>query len=241
MVHQARFWKLAAIGVLVTFIGAGLAAAQEPGTVTPASAKPEFDGVVKVGLGKYFYLPTARGYDVVVQGKVDGKDASILTGKEIILKGEVFNQEPSLLVADSIEIKEGGSLRNVFTKTEDVKIDDYIGATARQAFAQLKITGVDKTADWEGKGKGKVYGKLVVAKSPDGRETTSISVADEKGKELGKIIVDTTTDFAKYYISKLRLFDKFWFYLNIKDTVDAKVRRRTRELFHADLVLAGLY
>ena len=49
------------------------------------------------------------------------------------------------------------------------------------------------------------------------------------------------TDFANYYIHKLRLFDRFWVYLNVKDTVDAKVRRKTRELFHADVLFAGLY
>lgn len=240
MVLQARFWKIGVIGAFVMFIIAGLAAAQEPGPAA-APVKPQFDGVVKVGLGKYFYLPSAKGYDVIVQGQVEGKDASLLTGKDIVLKGEVSKDEPSLLVADSIELREGGGTRNVFTRAEDVKLDDYVGTAARQGFAELKITGADKADQWEGKGKSKVNGRLVVSKSPTGQETTTISVTDDKGKELGKIIVDNTTDFAKYYISKLRLFDRFWLYLNIKDTVDAKVRRRTRELFHADLVFAGLY
>jgi len=67
-------------------------------------------------------------------------------------------------------------------------------------------------------------------------------VSDDKGKEIGKILVDSTTDFAKYYIQKLKLFNnRLYFYLNIKDTVDVKVRRRTRELFHADIIFAGLY
>ena len=81
----------------------------------------------------------------------------------------------------------------------------------------------------------------ITAKSSAGQETYTIVVLDEKGKEVGKIIVDGATDFAKYYITKLQLFDRFWVYLNIKDTVDAKVRRKTRELFHADLSFAGLY
>ncbi|MEW5902504.1 MAG: hypothetical protein AB1715_13645, partial [Acidobacteriota bacterium] len=59
--------------------------------------------------------------------------------------------------------------------------------------------------------------------------------------EIGKVLVDGVSDFANYYIKKLRLFDRFWFYLNIKESVDVKVRRRTRELFHADVVFAGLY
>jgi hypothetical protein len=241
MMLQTRFSKIAVIAAFAFLITAGLAAAQASGQATAAPEKPQFNGVVKAGLGKYLYLPTARGYDILVQGKVDGQDASFLAGKEIVVKGEPLKDEPSILVADTIELTEGGTSRNVFTRTEDVKYDDYIGATARQGFAELKLTGADKTADWEGKGKGKISGRLATSKSPDGKETTTISVMDEKGKEMGKIIVDSTTDFAKYYISKLRLFDRFWLYLNIKDTVDAKVRRRTRELFHADLVFAGLY
>jgi len=39
----------------------------------------------------------------------------------------------------------------------------------------------------------------------------------------------------------LRLFNRFWFYLDIKDTVDKKVRLKTKELFHADVLLAGLF
>jgi hypothetical protein len=241
MVLQTRFSKIAVLAAFVIFIAAGLAAAQESAQQAAVPVKPEFSGVVKAGLGKYLYLPSAKGYDVVVQGQVDGKDASSLTGKEIVLKGEPLKDEPSLLVADTIEVKEGGASRNVFTRTEEVKLDDYLGAAARQGFAELKITGADKTADWEGKGKGRVYGRLVTSKSPDGKETVTISIADEKGKEVGKIIVDGLTDFAKYYITKLRLFDRYWMYLNVKDTVDAKVRRRTRELFHADVLLAGLY
>jgi hypothetical protein len=237
---QARISKIAVIAAFAVLITAGLVAAQESGQAA-APVKPQFDGVVKAGLGKYLYLPTAKGYDILVQGKVDGQDASFLVGKDIVLTGALLKEEPSLLVADSIELREGGASRNVFTRTEDVKLDDYIGAAARQGFAELKITGADKTADWEGKGKGRVYGRLVTSKSADGKETTVISIADEKGKEVGKIIMDSATDFARYYIGKLRLFDRFWLYLNIKDTVDAKVRRRTRELFHADLVFAGLY
>jgi hypothetical protein len=68
-----------------------------------------------------------------------------------------------------------------------------------------------------------------------------ISIADDKGKEIGKVIVDGFTAYANYYVKKLRLFDTFWFYINIKDSVDKKVRPKTKELFHADVVFTGLY
>jgi len=238
---QTKFSKIAVLAAFIMLITAGLAAAQESGQQAAAAVKPEFEGVVKTAVGKYIYLPSAKGYDIVVQGQVEGKDASSLAGKDIVLKGEPLKDDPSLLVADTIDLKEGGTTRNVFTRAEEVKLDDYIGTAARQGFAELKITGADKSADWEGKGKGRVYGRLVTAKSPAGQEALTISVSDEKGKEVGKIIVDSTTDFARYYITKLRLFDRFWLYLNVKDTVDTKVRRRTRDLFHADLVFAGLF
>ena len=45
--------------------------------------------------------------------------------------------------------------------------------------------------------------------------------------------------YADYYVTKLRLFDKFWFYVKIKDTVDR--RTRTKEIFHADIFDVGLF
>jgi hypothetical protein len=54
-------------------------------------------------------------------------------------------------------------------------------------------------------------------------------------------LVDNFTDFGNYYLKKLRLFDKFWFYMNVKETIDWSERRRTREMFHADVVFAGLF
>jgi hypothetical protein len=145
----------------------------------------------------------------------------------------MFKDEPSVFVADSIEVKEGGQYRSVFTRTADVTLEDHLDAKEREQYQALKITKIDKADEWEGKGKGRVYGKLENGKT--------IVLTDEKGKELGKILVDSRTTYADYYIQKLRLFDRFWFYINIKDTVDAKVRKKTRALFHADLVLAGLY
>jgi hypothetical protein len=243
MVLGARFFRIAVFGVLIMTIFAGLATAQQArqAAAAPAAVKEDFEGVVKVGLGQYFYLPTAKGYDVFVQGKISGQDASFLDGKEVIVKGELLKEEPSIFVADSIDLKQGGNFTNVFTRTEEVKLGDHLSAASRPSYQALKITALDKTEEWEGKTHAKVYGHLVTSKSAEGQETTEISVLDAKGKEVGKVIIDSTTDFAKYYIKKLRLFESFWFYLNAKDTVDLKIRRRTHELFHADAVFAGLY
>jgi len=68
-----------------------------------------------------------------------------------------------------------------------------------------------------------------------------IVLSDDKGKETAKIVVDSITTYSSYYLQKLRLFDKFWFYLNIKDSVDKKIRPRTKEIFHADVVGVGLF
>jgi hypothetical protein len=204
---------------------------QEQTAVAPPAT--EFEGTATLGLGKYFYLSAAKGYDIYVQGMIQSQDATFLNGKEVRVKGSMYKEEPSVFVADSIEIKDAaGQYQTVFTRTEDVKLENHLHTQERGGFPELVLTKADKSEDWEGKGKARIKGKL------DGN---TIVVTDDKGKEVGKILVDSTTEFAQYYIQKLKLFSKFYFYLNIKDTVDAKVRRKTRELFHADVIFAGLY
>lgn len=225
------------LGLCVVLTLAGFAFSQEKAEETaPAKPANEFEGTVKIGLGKYFYLPTAQGYDIAVQGGVEGGDASKLTGKDVRVKGELLADKPSIFRADSIEIKESGSYRNVFTRTGDLVLDDYIDPQSRDSFPALDITSALKNEEWEGKGKVRIYGSVQA-----GEAVSYILLVDAKGKEIGKIIVDKYTDYAAYYLKKLRLFDKFWFYLDIKDTVDKKVRTKSRELFHADVFLCGLF
>ncbi|MDH4272601.1 MAG: hypothetical protein OEW18_11575 [Candidatus Aminicenantes bacterium] len=224
--------------IVLTLAFAGVVIAQEAPPAetqeeTTAAPVGEFEGTVKLGLGKFFYLPAAKGYDVIVQGTIQGQDASFLTDKEVRVKGSISKDEPQVFVADSIEVKTAaGQYQTVFTRTEEPMLDDYIGARARAEFPPVGTMAYNKNEEWEGKGKAKIYGQLV---------DNAIVVRDDKDKEVGKILVDNISQFASYYIKKLRLFDKFWFYINIKDTVDWQVRRRTRELFHADVVFAGLY
>ncbi len=237
MTSGRKIVGILALSLCVVLTLAGIAFSQEKAEEN-ASAKPanEFEGTVKIGLGKYFYLPPAQGYDIAVQGRIEGGDASKLTGKDVRVKGELLLDKPSVFRADSIEIKEAGSYRNVFTRTEDLVLDDYLDAQTRDSFPVLDITSALKNEEWEGKRKAKVYGTLQA-----GEGVNYILLVDAKGKEIGKIITDKYSDYAAYYLKKLRLFDKFWFYLNIKDTVDKKVRTKSRELFHADVVLCGLY
>lgn len=241
-----RFTLLSLLALIVA--GPGLTFSQEIAqpaneqeSVTPPGGVNEYEGTVKVGLGKYFYLPSAKGFDILVQGKVEGQDAGVLVGKEVRVKGALFKDDPSVFVADSIEIKEAGQYRNVFTRTGEITLEDHLSARDRQAFQVLKITSADKNEEWEGKGKVKVQGVLAKGKTTEGKEVDTIILSDDKGKEVGRILIDSETDFALYYIKKLTLFDQFWFYINVKNTVDAKVRKKTRELFHADLLFAGLY
>ncbi len=212
----------------------------EQSTQAPPAAGQEFEGTVKIGLGKYFYLPSAKGFDIVVQGSIEGQDASFLTGKEVRVRGELFGGESSVLVANTIELKEGTQYRTIFTRTEPVTMEDHLDLAKRAQFPVLTIKGYDKNKDWEGKGKVKIYGKIDKTEV-GGSEKYNIIVYDEKGKEIGKILVDSVSDYARYYIKKLRLFDRFWCYIEVKDTVDWRTRRKTRELFHADLLFAGLF
>jgi hypothetical protein len=224
--------------IVLTVAALGTVAAQEGGqepTQEQAAAPPviEFEGTATLGLGQYFYLPAARGYDIYVQGMIQGQDASFLNDKEVRVKGTMFKDDPSVFVANSVEVKDAaGQYQVVFTRTGEVNLQNHLRTQERAGFEPLSLTRADKSEDWEGKSMVRVYGKLA---------GDTIVVADGKGKEIGKILVDSTTEYAKYYIQKLKLFERLWFYLNVKDTVEARVRRRTRELFHADILFAGLY
>ena len=219
----------------IVFLMAGGMFGQEQ--AAPAKPASEFEGNVKIGLGKYFFLLNAPGFDIAVQGQIESGDASTLTGKDIKLKGELLADKPSVFRADSIDLKDAsGAFRNVFTRTQDLVLDDYLDPQTRNGFQELKITNALKNEEWEGKGKVKIYGKIQKDTTP-----ATILLTDDKNKEVGKVIIDKFTDYANYYMNKLRLFDKFWFYLDIKDTVDKKVRTKSRELFHADVFFCGLY
>ncbi len=196
-------------------------------------------GTVKSALGKYFYVGQLPGFDISTDGPVEGGDASALLGKEVKVKAAFTREKPSLLIAQSIEIKEGeAQFKSVYAKADAAAPADFFFQKDRPDFAEIKIANIAKGADWEGKGKGKAFGKIIAA--ADGKPT-AISVLDDKGKETAKIVIDGMTDYASYCLKKLRLFDTNWFYFNIKDSVDPKLRAKAKEVFHAEVVFAGLY
>jgi hypothetical protein len=208
--------------------GPAATAVAETGTALKEGLN-EFEGTVKVASARYLYIPEVQGIDILVQGM---PDLAGLEGKTVKLQGEFNHERPSLVVATKIDDKDGGSL---FTKSADPDFSDYV---------DLKLDNINKTDQWEGKGQGKVFGKLqkqTVTEAGAAKDVYRISVVDDKGKPVGAIIVDNVSDYAKYYLKKLRLFDSFWFYLKIKDTVEVKTRFKTRDLFHADTVCVGLF
>ncbi len=203
----------------------------------------EFEGTVKMAVGRYLFVPQVPGFDIVVQGPLDVGEAQALIGNEIRGKGQSLPEYPSILVADEIEIKEAEDVwRMIFTRSEEFTLDDYVALKSRDDFEVLSGLSYNKKVGWEGKDKAKVYGRLITEAEDEGEEESyTIVVLDDQGKEVGKILVDELTDFAEFYLKKLRLFDRFWFYVTVKETVDWRSRRRTRDLFHADVLLAGLY
>ncbi len=197
----------------------------------------DFEGTIKIVCGKYVFVPQVRGFDIVIQGDLDSGSISDLIGKEVKGVGEFTHERPSILVANILEVRgENNEWTPVFKRSEDVVLDDFISIVDRDGFDFLEKLDYSKKEAWEGKEKARVHGKLVEEEG-----SYKITVLDEKGKLAGKINVDSLTDYAQYYIQKLKLFDEFWFYLNVKDTVEWKTRRRTRELFNADIVFAGLF
>ena len=205
----------------------------------------EFEGVAKVGIGKYLFVPEVQGFDIIVQGQVDSGDAGVLVDKEIRGSGQFSPDRPSILVANSIDVKESErNWRNVFTRSDEVVLDDYLNLKAREEYKVLSDLAFDKKDGWEGKEKGKVYGSLekqTVTEGEEQKDIYRISVLNEENQEVGKILVDNMSDAALFYVKKLRLFEKFWFYVTIKDTVVWRTRQNTSELFHADVLFSGLF
>lgn len=217
------------LAVLVGF--AGTVACQKKAETAVAEVQTgvaEFEGTVRAALGRYMYLSTASGFDIVLPGF----DAATLDGKTVKVKGNLLLDHPPVFLADSVETSPGVS---AYTRNQEFQAEDFIEMKVREGVPALKITGVAKADEWEGKGTVKVYGKLVKG------DVNYIVLADDKGKDMAKIIVDSVSTYSNYYIQKLRLFDEFWFYLNVKDSVDARTRTRSKEIFHADVVGVGLY
>jgi len=249
--------RLLGLGLFVILLVAGgiisckkKAAEPEAATLEKAGVRVKeginsFEGVVKVAVGKYLYLPSVQGFDIIVQGKIESGDISTLVDKEIRGKGVFTSAKPSILVADSIDVREpDNSWKTVFTRTEEAVLDDYLDLQAKDGFPALRDIAYDKSEDWEGKGKVKVFGKLVKPTAPEGgqeKEVEKIIIYDKEDKAVGYVIVDSMTDFAQYYLKKLRLFDNLWFYVFIKDTVEWKTRRLTDDLFHADVLFCSIF
>jgi len=128
-------------------------------------------------------------------------------------------------------------IMNIFTKSGDVMAEEWMTQQGREdAFPALVDLEYNKNEGWEGNEKAKVFGQL-----EQNEDAVNIVLMDDKDREIGRIIVDNVNDIADFYIKKLNLFDKFWFYMDVKETVEWSTRRRSRELFHADVLFAGLY
>ncbi|MGD8538455.1 MAG: hypothetical protein PVI66_07040 [Candidatus Aminicenantes bacterium] len=196
-----------------------------------------FEGTVKVAVGRYVFIPEARGFDVIIQGDFEGGTEG-LVGKEVKGEGEYSPDKPSILIANTVDVKDAsGEWMTIFTRSEDVLIPEWMTQQGRdEVFVTLSDLEYNKNEGWEGKEKAKVYGQL-----EQDEDIVNIVVFDDRGREAGRILVDTMDDLADFYVKKLHLFDKFWFYMDVKETVEWRTRRRSRELFHADVLFAGLY
>ena len=237
-VKASRFLGITFLVCLLAVLGnmACQKTEEEAGLAVEEGILP-FEGMVKVTQGNYLYVPEAQGFDIVVQGLLNSGDLSTLIDKEVRGEGEFSPDVPSILVANTIEVKdETGEWSSVFTKTEDVVLDDYLDLRARDGFQVIQELAYNKNEGWEGLENVKVRGQLVEI---DG--VYKIVVIDEEDQEIGKLLVDSISDFAQYYLKKLGIFDHFWFYVTVKDTVEWNIRRNSRELFHADILFAGLF
>ena len=222
---------IAVLGLAVLAALAGTVACGKKEAETKAetqAAVTEFEGTVLAALGRYMYLSTAQGFDIVAPGF----NAATLKGKTVKVKGNLLVDHPPVFLADSIETGPGAV---AYTRSQEFMAEDFIEMKVREAVPALAITGAAKPEEWAGKLQAKVYGKL------EKGDVTRIVLADAKDKEMAKIVVGGVSTYAEYYLQKLRLFDKFWFYLKVKDTLDNRTRTRTKEIFNADVIGVGLY
>jgi len=229
------------LGLALVFAGA-TACQQAEETVAEEEAVQEegklsFEGTAKLAMGKYLFLPEAQGFDILIEGSLQGVEMSALEGAEIKVEGEISTELPTILVADTIEMKQGtGEYQTIFTRTQEPVLDDYLSLEDRDGFEVLEELSYDKKDQWEGKEKIKVYGMLERLE-----DKTRIMAMDDEGKQLGFVLVDSISEISDYYLKKLPLFNSFWFYLEVKETVPWNTRRRTREMFSADVIFAGLF
>jgi hypothetical protein len=244
LLKTSRFLGIAVLACLLTILGSiacqkteeGLVSGEESG-LSVKEGIIEFEGTAKTTQGNYLYIPETQGFDIVVQGPLNSGDLSSLIDKEVRGEGVFSPDVPSILVANTIEVKdETGVWSNVFTKTEEVVLDDYLDLQARDGFQVIQDLAYNKNEDWEGLENVKIQGQL---EETDG--VYKIVVFDDKDQQVCNILVDSISDFAQYYLKKLSVFDRFWFYITVKDTVEWNVRRRSRDLFHADVLFAGLF
>jgi hypothetical protein len=249
--HTGRFLVLAlaaGLALLGGFACSGKKPAAEGAAPSGEEAAPisqemsikeglnDITGTVKSALGKYFYISQMPGFDLAAGGDFD---ASTLVGKDVKVKAEFNREVPSLLLAQAIEVKgDGGAYTSAFTAAAPVAPGDFFAQKERADYPELKVASVMKAADWEGKGKLKVFGRYI----PAGDKTAAaVSVLNAKGQETAKVLIDSMSEYSNFYLKKLRLFDKYYFYLTVKESVPANQRGRTKEIFHADVVFAGLY
>ncbi|MFW6128982.1 MAG: hypothetical protein ACOC6P_01900 [Candidatus Aminicenantaceae bacterium] len=205
----------------------------------------EFEGSVKVAVGPYLFVPSIKGFDVVVpEDKLDMK-TSELVGKQVRGKGLISEEMPSILVVQKIELKnEKDKWEKIYEGEEKPVLEDYLDLKSREEFQILDELSYDEKSGWENVEKAKVLGRLnQETVTEEGKEKIiyKIVVLDENDKAIGRILVDNISDSALFYSEKLKLFDKFWFYIEVKDTVDWNIRQKTAELFHADVLFAGLF
>ncbi|HAV41719.1 MAG TPA: hypothetical protein DCW97_04835 [Acidobacteria bacterium] len=237
-------WKKVALSIILNIglITLGSMAAFGQQASTPAQEKI-FEGTVKTAVGKYLYLPEAQGLDIVISGNLEGGTESLI-GKQIRVAATILPDKANLAVANSIDLKEANGYRNIYTRTGEPDLSDYFPLSVRDEYVALNITAINKPNEWQGKTKVKVYGFLQKSEVKQGQTTapvTHLVIQDKGGKEVARIIINNVSDYARFYLSKLRLFDRFWFYLNVKDQVDKRVTAKTKEIFSADVVFCGMY
>lgn len=200
--------------------------------------KPIYEGNINVGVGKFFSMP-----DTGLTGVVEkGFDSSKLVGKLFVVYGKerkdlITQKMTGFVQVDRIKAKDGSE---IYKRTEDKKLigSDFPSdePVDKDKYLSPKITYKNEDA-WKKLGTNKI--KLTGTFSPD---YEFIYVRDEKDGETDKIRVGEMDDWVNYKLQSKFYERKYGvsevllkIYAIIKNTVDAKERIKTRELFTADV------
>ena len=235
---ELRGWvKKSLAGILSAgiLVGANFIAKNPAGKlISKISGKPivteklranEYQGRVDIATTNYFSLDTNN-----LEYVINDYNAEKLKDKGLIrVIGNPAPENKNLIIVD--KIIEKGVKTPLYKRLLPA---DYSDTILSDALDYSKLTNIqyNKKAYWEQErfNKARITGRINLAEK-------YIEVMEDE-RIVGKVLVDSLTDYTEFRIKELGQDQEYTFYILRGETVDWKVRKKTKELFHADIIYA---